>query len=137
MPRLLRHPFVLAAVAIFASSVVQAAGLDAIQGAWTMTGTCSETFKKVGSKMRFRDRGSNLSTGVIIDGKKIEGSNMSCTAAKVRETGKGDYTIMMNCASALMFDTVSTGFRVISADEFERFNPGFPEMTFNYRRCKL
>jgi|tagenome__1003787_1003787.scaffolds.fasta_scaffold20189304_2 hypothetical protein len=135
-PFLLR-PLVLAAIAMSASSAVEAAGLDAIQGAWTLSGTCSETFKKVGSKMRFRDRSSNLSTGVIIDGKKIEGSNMSCTAAKVRETGKGDYTIMMNCASALMFDTVSTGFRVISADEFERFNPGFPEMTFNYRRCKL
>src|SRR4051794_10348068 len=135
-PFLLR-PLVLAAIAMSASSAVEAAGLDAIQGAWTMTGTCNETFKKVGSTVRFRDRGSNLSTGVIIDGEKIEGSNMSCTAAKVGQTEKGEYTIMMNCATALMFDTVSTGFRIINADEFERFNPGFPEMTFNYRRCKL
>jgi hypothetical protein len=137
MRSFLLRRLVLAAVAVSAGSAVEAAGLDAIQGAWTMTGSCNETFKKIGSTMRFRDRGSNLSTGVIIDGNKIEGSNMSCTAAKVRESGKGDYTIMMNCATALMFDTVSTGFRIINADEFERFNPGFPEMTFNYRRCKL
>src|ERR1044072_2841972 len=103
MPNCPKHLFVVAAVALTANSVAQAAGLDAIQGAWTMSGSCKETFKKSGSTIRFRKRGSNLSTGVIIDGKKIEGSNMSCTAAKVRETGKGDYAIMMNCATALMF----------------------------------
>ena len=108
-----------------------------MQGASTMVGSCEDAFKKTGSKITFRHPGSSATNGVIISGNRIQGANMTCTAARVRKVNKTDYTVMMNCATSLMFDTVTTGFRVIDADRFERFNPGFPEMTFPYTRCKL
>ena len=137
MPKIAARAFTTAAFALI-FGVAQAEGLDTIQGAWiTGNSGCESTFKKTGSEVSFRDKGSSLSTGVIIRGNRIEGANMSCTAARVKKSDDGSYSVMMNCASAIMFDTVSTGFRVIDADQFERFNPGFPESTFTYNRCKL
>jgi hypothetical protein len=131
-----------AALTAFAFALIfgtaQAEGLDAIQGAWTTGNSeCETTFKRTGSEVAFRDKGSSLLGGVIIRGNRIEGANMSCTAARVKKSDDGSFSVMMNCASAIMFDTVSTGFRVIDTNQFERFSPGFPESTFTYNRCKL
>ena len=138
MPKIAARTFTTAAFALTFGVAAQAEGLDAIQGAWTMGSSgCESTFKKTGSEVSFRDRGSSLSMGVIIQGNRIEGANISCTAARVKKLDEGSYSVMMNFATAIMFDTVSTGFRVIDADQFERFNPGFPESTYTYTRCKL
>ena len=134
-----RVAVVLAAVAAGFATAANAASLEALQGAWTMDGTgCDDTFEKVGSDIRFKDRTSTLTTGILVKGDKILGSNLSCTAEKVREEAeKGTYSVMLNCADALMFQTVSTTFKVTGPDSFQRFDPGFPDISFAYQRCKL
>src|SRR5262245_39371402 len=132
MPKNRRVAVAWIAAATAFATLAHASELDALQGAWTMDGTgCDDTFEKVGSDIRFKDRTSTLTPGILVKGNKILGSNLSCTAERVREEAeKGTYSVMMNCADALMFQTVSTTFKVINADSFQRFDPGFPDISF-------
>jgi hypothetical protein len=116
---------------------VSADTLDALQGAWTMDGTdCATTFKKVGNNVEFIDRTSSLTTGIIISGRKITGTNMSCTAERIRPVGD-HFSALLNCADSITFNTSTFSFRIIDADHFERFEADFPDMSFSYERCKL
>ncbi len=120
-----------------AASIANAASLGSLQGAWITFGTdCGDTFQKVNGQIQFKDRLSSQTTGVIISGDKIVGSNMSCTAGKVRE-GADNMSVLLSCSDAVMFETMSVSFRVIDKDTFERFDPSFPEISVKYHRCQL
>lgn len=114
-----------------------AASLEALQGAWTMGGTdCAATFEKQGGKIKFRDRTSSTTTGIIVSGSKVLWPQATCTAQKVR-AGKDHLTAYLNCADAIMFSGLSVSFRIIDHDTFERYDTQFPEASVKYHRCKL
>ena len=103
--------------------------MDTLQGAWTMSGTnCAATFRKAADgQIEFVDRGSSLTTGILIAGNKIVGPHATCTAERIRDE-KDHLSVHMNCADAIMFSDISVSFRIVDADNFERFDPSF-------RRC--
>ena len=112
-----------------------AASMEALQGAWTMTGTaCADTFEFSGGEPKFKDRGSSLTTGVIITGDKILGPNSTCTAVRVIET-QGQYKLNMSCADSIMFSSATVGFKIVDADHFTRIDPDFPDITEDYQKC--
>lgn len=120
-----------------AAGIANAASIGSLQGAWITFGTdCADTFQKVDGKVQFKDRLSSQTTGIIINGNKVVGSNMSCTTGKVRE-GTDDLSVLLSCSDSVMFDTMSVSFRVIDKDTFERFDPSFPEVSVKYHRCDL
>lgn len=129
--------YALAAAGMIFATGVQAASIESLQGAWTMGGTdCAENFHKVGDKVEFKDRTSTLTTGIIISGDKITGSNMSCTAGKIHEQ-KDHFSVLLSCSDSVMFQSMSASFRVLDKDTFERIDTNFPEISVKYRRCQL
>lgn len=120
-----------------AAGIANAASIGSLQGAWITFGTdCADTFQKVDGKVQFKDRLSSQTTGIIISGDKVVGSNLSCTAGKVRE-GADNLSVLLSCSDTVMFDSMSVSFRVIDKDTFERFDPSFPEVSVKYHRCDL
>jgi hypothetical protein len=112
-----------------------AASMGGMQGAWTMDGfDCTNIFKKVGTKIEFIDRESNLTSGIIVSGNKIIGPGAVCTVDRIREE-KDHFTVALNCATAIMFSDLSVSFRILDKDSFERFDPSLPEASFRYHRC--
>ncbi len=121
--------------ALLAASQVDAASLKALQGAWAMQGMdCNATFKSNGGTIRFRDKGSMLTSGIIITGSKIISPDMSCTAQKVRQL-KDRTTVLMSCADAVLFDTLSASFRLTGKDSLQKFDPDFPDTAYTYTKC--
>jgi hypothetical protein len=124
------------AMALAATSV-SAASLEALQGAWTIEGTdCSATFTKAGGKVNFKNKGSEVSTGVIVTGNKIVSPDMTCTVQNIRPV-KGRLSARMSCADALLIQSMSMSFRITGKDSFEKFDSNYPKMSFTYRRCRL
>jgi hypothetical protein len=124
-----------AVCAIGSIQSAHSASLEAMQGAWTMSGTtCADTFEFTGSEPKFRDRGSSLTTGVIIKGETIYGPNSTCTAGHIIES-QGQYKVHMSCADSLMFSGVTVGIKVEDAQHFTRIDPDFPEITEDYQKC--
>ena len=117
---------------------VAAAPLDALQGAWTMTSTddCANTFKKVGDAIEFKDRGSSLTTGIIIRGSKILGPLATCTVERIREE-KDYFSAHMTCADAILFSDISVSFQIIDSNQFKRFSAEFPDASVTYSKCEL
>ena len=112
--------------------------MDTLQGAWTMSGTnCAATFRKAADgKIEFIDRGSSLTTGILIAGNKIVGPHATCTVERIRDE-KDHLSVHLNCADAIMFSDISVSFRIVDADNFERFDPEFPEMSVIYHKCSM
>jgi hypothetical protein len=114
-----------------------AASLEALQGAWTMNGTdCAAIFKSTGGKPEFIDRTATTTTGVIIAGSKIEGPNTTCTAQRIREE-KDHLAVSLSCDDGVMFDSVSVAIRIVDSENFERFDPQFPEASIIYQKCQF
>lgn len=112
-----------------------AASLEAIQGAWTMDLTnCADTFKTVDGQIRFQDRASSTSTGIIVSGDKITGPNSVCTAKRIQQD-KDRLTVSLSCSDAVMFSDMSVSFRMIDDQRFERFDPVFSDVLDTYHRC--
>jgi hypothetical protein len=124
-------------LSLVAGGSASAASMEAMQGAWAMAGTdCTAVFEKVGGEIRFKDPGSSLDTGIIVSGSKVVGPSATCTTAKLSE--KGDhFSILLNCADAVLSSTVSMSFRMVDATHFERFDPSFPEFSLEYVKCPL
>jgi hypothetical protein len=124
-----------AAFPIVSAQSALAASLEAMQGAWTMSGTtCAETFEFTGSEPKFRDRGSSLTTGIIVKGNTIYGPESTCTAAHVSES-QGQYKVHMSCADSIMFSGVTVGIKVKDADHFTRIDLDYPDVSEDYQRC--
>ena len=124
-----------AGVIIGIATAAIAAPLDALQGAWTMDGTdCSETFKKVGAEVQFKDRTATQTTGIIVSGDRITAPNATCTAGRIREQ-KEHFSVQLNCADTVMLSSLSMSFKIIDKDNFERFDPEFPDISFTYHKC--
>ena len=124
-------------LAIATLSQASAAALEALQGAWTMNGTdCAAIFKSAGGKPAFIDRTATTTTGVLIAGSKIEGPNTTCTAQKIREE-KDHFVASLSCDDGIMFDSYSVAFRIVDAQNFERFDPQFPEASVIYHKCEF
>ncbi|MBB4005655.1 hypothetical protein [Aurantimonas endophytica] len=131
-----RSVLVLAAMAASAT-LAHAASLEALQGAWVeVQSECGDIFEGQGGELAFRDKGSSLNTGLIISGSRIEGPNATCTAERVHEGDQGLMTVLMTCATQIMSGGISTSFRVIDADHFERYENAFPDIAVRYQRCE-
>lgn len=118
-----------------AASVAAAASMETMQGAWAMEGTdCSAVFEKTGSEIRFKDPGSSLDTGIIVNGSKVVGPSATCTTTKISETGD-HFSVLLNCADAVLSSTVSMSFRMIDSTHFDRFDPSFPDFSLSYVKC--
>lgn len=117
------------------ASVSAEATMEAMQGAWAMAGTdCGAIFERTGSEVRFKDPGSSLDTGIIVTGRKVVGPSATCTTTSISE--KGDhFSVLLNCADAVLSSTVSMSFRMIDSMHFERFDPSFPEFSLSYVKC--
>lgn len=113
-----------------------AAGLDAIQGAWTLDGgDCTDIFVKDGNGWKFKDRDSSLNTGLIISGKKLLGPGATCSIGRVND--KGDHLVVaLGCEDAIMFNTISVSIKIVDDTHFERFDPEFPESFGTYSKCQ-
>jgi hypothetical protein len=124
-----------ATVGVMTNAVADSMGL--MQGAWTPDGIdCAKTFKKVGTKIQFIDRESSVTTGVIVSGNKIVGPSAVCTVDRIREE-KDHFSVALNCSTAIMFTDFSVSFRIVDKDNFERFDPTFPEASYRYHRCSF
>lgn len=114
-----------------------AASLEALQGAWVSEGTeCADTFKKSGKEIEFKDRGSSLTTGLLIRGESIVGPNSTCKVERVKQ-GKDHLTAYMGCADSIMFSNFSVSFRMLNATSFERFDTEFPDSAVTYNKCDM
>jgi hypothetical protein len=112
-----------------------AASLKALEGAWTLSGrSCRDTFVEAGSGYQFRLR-SGPHRGVIVRGDRIIGANMTCRMSRVEQMEPNAYSVMLDCSPALAFPTISTVIKLLGETQFERFNPGFPDVRFTYDRC--
>lgn len=96
--------------------------------------TCTDTFKTVDGQLRFQDRGSSRSTGIIVSGDKITGANAVCTAKRIHQD-KDRLSVSLSCADAVMFSEMSVTFRMIDDQRFERFDPVFSDVLATYHRC--
>lgn len=122
-------------VALLAASQVNAASLQALQGAWAMQGMdCNATFKKSGGTTSFRDRGAMLTNGIIITGNKIITPDANCTAQKIQQL-KDRTTVRMSCADAVLADTITASFRQTGKDTLQKFDPDFPDTAYTYTKC--
>jgi hypothetical protein len=123
------------AVCAIGPAQASAASLEGMQGAWTMSGTtCADAFEFAGGEPKFRDRGSSLTTGVIIKGKTIYGPESTCTVGQISES-QGQYKVHMSCADSIMFSSVTVGLKVVDAEHFTRIDPDFPDVTEDYKKC--
>jgi len=119
------------------SSVAMADTLEQLQGAWVMDGTdCTQVFKHASGKTEFIDRDASLATGVIVAGKQITTPEETCTVDKSKPDGD-HVNLLLNCEDSVMFNTISSSFRMVDADTFERFETLFPDTAFTYKRCKF
>jgi hypothetical protein len=123
------------AVLGFSAATATAASMEAMQGAWAMSGTdCSAVFEKKGGEIHFRDPGSSLDTGIIVSGSKVVGPSATCRTAKIREEGD-HFSVLLNCSDAVLSSSVSMSFRMIDATHFDRFDPSFPDFSLSYVKC--
>lgn len=120
-----------------AATGASAASLQTLQGAWTIEGTdCSATFTKAHGKVDFKNKGSEVSTGIIVSGNKIISPDMSCTVQNVQPKN-GRLAVRLSCADAVLVQSMSMSFRITGKDSFERFDPDYPKTAFTYQRCRL
>jgi len=121
--------------ALLAASQVNAATLEALQGAWAMQGMdCNATFKSTKGTISFRDRGGMLTNGIIITGNKISTPDSNCTARKIQQL-KDRTSVVMSCADAVLADTITTSFRQTGKDTLQKFDPDFPDTAYTYTKC--
>lgn len=119
------------------SIAANAASMEALQGAWVMEGTdCATVFEKKDGEVRFRNPGSSLDTGIIVSGSKVVGPNATCTTSKIRSEGD-HFSVLLNCADAVLSSTVSMSFRLVDGSHFERFDPSFPDFSLSYAKCSM
>ena len=122
-------------VACSCTSMAFAVSMEAMQGAWAMSGTdCAQVFEKVGGAVRFKDPGSSLDTGIIVSGSKVIGPNATCTAAKIRQEGD-HFSVLLSCSDGVLSSSVSMSFRMIDGTHFQRFDPSFPDFSLDYVKC--
>lgn len=134
--RIARNLLVLA-FAVGALASAHADSLEALQGAWAMEGTdCAAIFRREGSEIRFKYPGSSLDTGIIVTGSKIVGPSATCTTLKVHAEGD-HYSVIMNCADAVLSSTVSMSFRLIDSSHFDRIDPSLSDFSLSYVKCSL
>ena len=89
------------------TSGVIAASMKELQGAWTMNGTdCADTFKKVGKKIEFKDRGASTTTGLLIVGSKVSGPMAICTTQSVRKQ-KDRLSARLSCTDSMIQSDVT------------------------------
>lgn len=129
---------ILVGAAVLASTLpLQAASLKSLQGAWVeLQSDCEDVFQKKGGKLAYRNKGSSLNTGLIVSGSRVEGPNATCTAQRIREGKNGTMTVLLSCATSIMSGGISTSFRIIDRNHFERYENAFPDIAVRYRRCE-
>jgi hypothetical protein len=119
-----------------ATSVI-AASIKELQGAWTMDGTqCTDTFKKVGNKIEFKDRTASTSTGLLVTGSRIAGPNAACTTQSVRKQ-KDRLSANLTCVDSMMENSQTVTFKIVDSQTFERFDPFGDNMYITYHKCDL
>jgi hypothetical protein len=117
------------------AATATAASMEAMQGAWAMSGTdCSAVFEKKGGEIHFKNPGSSLDTGIIVSGSKVVGPSATCTTAKISEAGD-HFSVLLKCSDAVLSSSVSMSFRMIDATHFDRFEPNFPDFSISYVKC--
>jgi hypothetical protein len=116
---------------------VIAASIKELQGAWTMDGTqCTDTFKKVGNKIEFKDRTASTSTGLLVTGSRIAGPNAACTTQSVRKQ-KDRLSANLTCVDSMMENSQTVTFKIVDSQTFERFDPFGDNMYITYHKCDL
>lgn len=127
-------------VTLFATATgygAQAATIKDLQGAWAMKGSkCEEIFRKVGSKIEFKDRIASTTTGLLFAGNKVAGPMAVCTVTKIRKKSS-HLSAQLSCETSMIVENVSVGFDIPNPSELKRFDP-FGENTYvTYRKCDL
>jgi hypothetical protein len=116
---------------------VMAASIKELQGAWTMDGTqCTDTFKKVGNKIEFKDRTASTSTGLLVTGSRIAGPNAACTTQSVRKQ-KDRLSANLTCVDSMMENSQTVTFKIVDSQTFERFDPFGDNMYVTYHKCDM
>lgn len=138
MKTLLVATCILGAVCVTAiPTAAHAASMKQLQGAWTMNGTdCADTFKKVGKRIEFKDRSAPTSTGILISGSKVTGSMAVCTTESVSKK-KDRLSARLSCEDSMMVNEITQTFKIVSATEFQRFDPFGDNMYVTYHKCDM
>ncbi|MGH6861681.1 MAG: hypothetical protein ACRECY_15620 [Phyllobacterium sp.] len=138
MKTLLIATSVLGAICLTAIPMAaNAASMKELQGAWTMNGTdCADTFKKVGKRIAFKDRTSLTSTGLLVAGRKVTGPMAVCTAKSIHRK-KDRLSASLSCEDSMMVNEVTQIFKIVSATEFQRFDPFGDNMYVTYHKCNM
>ncbi len=116
---------------------VTAASIKELQGAWTMDGTeCSDTFKKTGKKVEFKDRTASTSTGLLVNGSRIMSPNAACTTGTVRKQ-KDRLTANLTCVDSMIEYGQTVTFKIVDSKTFQRFDPFGDNMFITYHKCDM
>jgi hypothetical protein len=126
-----------AALCYCATTGASAASIKELQGAWTMEGTeCSDTFKKTGQKVDFKDRTASTSTGLLITGSKITSANATCTTGTFKKQ-KGRLSANLTCVDSMIEYNQTVNFKIVDANTFQRFDPFGDNMFVTYHKCDM
>jgi hypothetical protein len=129
--------FLSSVIGLCTATSVIAASIKELQGAWTMDGTqCTDTFKKVGNKIEFKDRTASTSTGLLVTGSRIAGPNAACTTQSVRKQ-KDRLSANLTCVDSMMENSQTVTFKIVDSQTFERFDPFGDNMYITYHKCDL
>ena len=124
------------AVASKYSKVREGKGAD-LTGAWTTEASlCNKVFVKSGSRVSFAKDSELVGSGLIFQGKEIQGTGSSCRIMTTKEDG--DVTRMaLACATIIMHFEQQFSVRRVNADEIFRLFPNMEGMETKYYRCPM
>ena len=124
------------AVASKYSKVREGKGAD-LTGAWTTEASlCNKVFVKSGSRVSFAKDLELVGSGLIFQGKEIQGTGSSCRIMTTKEDG--DVTRMaLACATIIMHFEQQFSVRRVNADEIFRLFPNMEGMETKYYRCPM
>jgi hypothetical protein len=124
------------AVASKYSKVREGKGAD-LTGAWTTEASlCNKVFVKSGSRVSFAKDSELVGSGLIFQGKEIQGTGSSCRIMTTKEDG--DVTRMvLACATIIMHSEQQFSVRRVNADEIFRLYPSMEGMETKYYRCPM
>jgi hypothetical protein len=124
------------AVASKYSKVREGKGAD-LTGAWTTEASlCNKVFVKSGSRVSFAKDSELVGSGLIFQGKEIQGTGSSCRIKTTKEDGNVTRMVLA-CATIIMRFEQEFSVRRVNADEIFRLFPNMEGMETKYYRCPM
>ena len=131
---------ILMAISVAAASwVVGGRALYAadLTGAWASDErACDKVFVKSNGKIAIAKDADLYGSGLIIEQNRIVGKNAACDIIARKQDGLIT-NFVMKCATGVAIENVEFNLKFDSENKITRLNPGLPELSVSYFRCRL